>query len=67
MKTDAELTKKAMAQLASKPSVYAELVGVEMRGGVLTPVGEVGNSAEKRSTERGRLDVEPISADGALR
>jgi osmotically-inducible protein OsmY len=62
MKTDSELQKDVSAELRWEPSVHAEHIGVEVKGGVITLAGEVESYAEKWSAERAALRVSGVKA-----
>jgi osmotically-inducible protein OsmY len=51
MKTDVELQRDVIAELAWNPVVNAADIGVEAKGGVVTLAGTVGSLAEKYEAE----------------
>jgi osmotically-inducible protein OsmY len=62
MKTDSQLQQDVMAELKWEPSVHATQVGVEVKDGVVTLVGEVGTYAEKWDAERAAQRVNGVKA-----
>jgi osmotically-inducible protein OsmY len=62
MKTDAQLQHDVLAELQWEPSVQAAGIGVEVRDGVVTLVGEVGSLAEKWNAERATQRVAGVKA-----
>jgi len=52
MKTDSQLQKDVIAELAWEPAVNAANIGVEVREGVVTLAGHVSSYAEKLDAER---------------
>jgi osmotically-inducible protein OsmY len=62
MKTDSQLQQDIIAELKWEPSVHATDIGVEVKDGVVTLAGHVGNYAEKWSAERAAQRVAGVKA-----
>ena len=62
MKTDAQLQKDVIAQLAWEPAVQAAHIGVEVNDGIVTLAGEVGSYSEKWHAERAAQRVSGVKA-----
>lgn len=62
MKTDAQLQKDVIAQLAWEPAIHATQIGVEVKDGVVTLAGEVGTYSEKWHAERAAQRVSGVKA-----
>ncbi len=62
MKTDSQLQKDVLAELAWEPSVHAAQIGVEVRDGVVTLAGHVSSYAEKWAAERAAQRVSGVRA-----
>jgi osmotically-inducible protein OsmY len=62
MKTDSQLQQDVMAQLKWEPSVHAAQIGVEVKDGVVTLAGQVGNYWEKWNAERAAQRVFGVKA-----
>lgn len=62
MKTDSELKKDVMDELAWEPRVKEAEIGVEVRNGVVTLAGHPGSYAEKLAAERAALRVAGVKA-----
>ena len=62
MKTDAQLQKDVMAQLAWEPAIKATRIGVEVKDGVVTLAGEVATYSEKWYAERAAQRVSGVKA-----
>lgn len=62
MKTDADLQKDVIAQLAWEPAIHATQIGVEVRDGVVTLAGDVATYTEKWYAERAALRVSGVNA-----
>lgn len=62
MKTDAQLQKDILAELAWDPAVNATDVGVIVKDGVVTMTGHLTNFAEKYATERAVRRVSGVKA-----
>jgi osmotically-inducible protein OsmY len=62
MKTDAQLQKDVIAQLAWEPAIHATQIGVEVKDGVGTLAGEVGTYSEKWHAERAAQHVTGVKA-----
>lgn len=62
MKTDAQLQKDVMAELAWEPAVHATQIGVEVTDGVVTLAGEVNSYAEKWNAEQAAQRVSGVMA-----
>jgi osmotically-inducible protein OsmY len=62
MKTDSQLQKDVMAELAWEPSVHATEIGVEVKDGVVTLAGDVSTYAEKWNAERAAQRVAGVKA-----
>jgi osmotically-inducible protein OsmY len=60
MKTDAELKKDVLAELAWEPSVNAARIGVEVEEGVVTLAGHVNTYAEKWHAEEAAQRVRGV-------
>lgn len=57
MKSDAELRKDVMAELAWDPSLDAEAIGVSVHAGVVTLSGHIGTYAEKTAAAKAAARV----------
>jgi osmotically-inducible protein OsmY len=62
MRTDSQLQKDVLAELAWEPSVNAAHIGVEVREGIVTLAGHVCSYAEKLDAERAALRVHGVRA-----
>ena len=62
MKTDAQLQKDVIAQLAWEPAIQATRIGVEVKDGVVTLAGEVATYSEKWYAERAAQRVSGVKA-----
>ena len=62
MKTDSQLQKDVMAELAWEPSVHATEIGVEVKDGVVTLAGDVCTYTEKWNAERATQRVAGVKA-----
>ena len=62
MKTDSQLKKDVMDELAWEPSVNATLIGVSVQHGVVTLTGHIDTYAEKAAAERVVQRVEGVRA-----
>lgn len=62
MKTDGELQRDVMAELAWEPSVNAAQIGVAVKGGVVTLTGHVPHYSEKYAAERAAGRVRGVRA-----
>ena len=62
MKTDADLQKDVIAQLAWEPAIHATQIGVEVKDCVVTLAGEVAPYTEKWYAERAALRVSGVNA-----
>ncbi|HTD28766.1 MAG TPA: BON domain-containing protein [Xanthomonadaceae bacterium] len=62
MKTDSQLQKDVLAELAWEPSVNAAHIGVEVREGIVTLAGHVCSYAEKLDAERAAQRVHGVRA-----
>jgi len=62
MKTDSQLQKDVMAELAWEPSVHAAQIGVEVKDGVVTLAGHVATYAEKWRAELAAQRVAGVKA-----
>jgi len=62
MKTDSQLQKDVMAELAWEPSVHAAQIGVEVKDGVVTLAGDVGTYTEKWNAELATQRVAGVKA-----
>jgi osmotically-inducible protein OsmY len=62
MKTDSQLQKDVLAELAWEPAIHAAEIGVEVKGGVVTLSGEVRTFAEKWRAERAAQRVSGVTA-----
>jgi len=62
MKTDAQLQKDVIAELAWEPAIQAARIGVEVKDGIVTLAGEVGSYSEKWHAERAAQRVHGVQA-----
>ena len=62
MKTDIELKKDVIAELAWDPAIHSEAVGVSVQNGVVTVSGHLGTYAEKYAVERALRRVAGVRA-----
>jgi osmotically-inducible protein OsmY len=62
MKTDSQLQSDVLAELAWEPAIHSEEIGVEVKGGVVTLAGHVGNYSEKLAAERAAMHVVGVKA-----
>lgn len=62
MKTDAQLQQEVIAELRWEPALHAAEIGVEVKGGVVTLVGEVTSFHEKLDAERAAQRVTGVRA-----
>jgi osmotically-inducible protein OsmY len=62
MRTDKQLQNDVITELAWEPSVHAEEIGVEVKGGVVTLAGHVGTYSEKLEAERAAMRVVGVKA-----
>ena len=62
MKTDAELQRDIIAELAWNPAANAADIGVEAKGGVVTLAGTVGSLSEKWEAEQAAQRVSGVKA-----
>lgn len=62
MKTDIQIQKDVLAELAWVPSVNAAQIGVEVKDGVVTLAGHVGSYVEKWEAERAAQRVSGVRA-----
>ena len=62
MKTDSQLQKDVMAELAWEPSVHAAQIGVEVKDGVVTLDGNVATYTEKWNAELAAQRVAGVKA-----
>ena len=62
MKTDSELQKDVMAELAWEPSIHATQIGVEVKDGVVTLEGNVATYTEKWNAELAAQRVAGVKA-----
>lgn len=62
MKTDLQLQQDVMSELTWEPAVDAALIGVEVRGAVVTLSGQVASYAQKWAAERAALRVAGLQA-----
>ena len=62
MRTDSQLQNDVMTELAWEPSIHAEEIGVEVKGGVVTLAGHVGTYSEKLEAERAAMRVVGVKA-----
>ena len=62
MKTDSQLQKDVLAELAWEPAVNAAHIGVEVSGGIVTLAGHVDTYAEKWDAERATQRVSGVKA-----
>jgi len=62
MKTDSQLQKDVMAELAWEPSVHAAQIGVEVKDGVVTLDGHVATYTEKWNAELAAQRVTGVKA-----
>ena len=62
MKTDSQLQQDVSAELKWEPSIDASAIGVEVKDGVVTLAGHVGNYAQKWDAERAAQRVPGVRA-----
>jgi len=62
MKTDSQLQKDVMAELAWEPSIHATQIGVEVKDGVVTLAGDVATYTEKWNAELATQRVAGVKA-----
>jgi len=62
MKTDTQLQQDVMAELQWEPSVHAAQIGVEVRRGVVTLVGQIDSYSEKWRAEHAAQRVSGLKA-----
>ncbi len=62
MKTDSQLQRDVMAELAWEPSIHAAQIGVEVKDGVVTLAGDVATYAEKWNAELATQRVSGVKA-----
>jgi len=62
MKTDSQLQKDVMAELAWEPSIHATEIGVEVKDGVVTLAGDVSSYAQKWNAELATQRVAGVKA-----
>src|SRR5471032_1515720 len=62
MKTDSQLQKDVMAELAWEPSVHAAQIGVEVKDGIVTLDGHVATYTEKWNAELAAQRVTGVKA-----
>jgi osmotically-inducible protein OsmY len=62
MKSDTQLQRDVLAELAWEPSINAAHIGVEVQGGVVTLAGHVDSYAEKWDAERAAQGVSGVKA-----
>src|SRR5215203_4243446 len=62
MKTDADLKRDVMAELAWDPAVKSTAVGVAVKDGVVTLTGHLETFAEKRAAARAAKRVADVKA-----
>jgi osmotically-inducible protein OsmY len=62
MKSDSQLQQDVMAELKWEPSVTGTDIGVEVKNGIVTLAGHVGNFAEKWNAERAAQRVSGVKA-----
>jgi osmotically-inducible protein OsmY len=62
MKTDSQLQQDVMAELKWEPAVHATQIGVQVKDGVVTLVGEVSSYNEKLNAERAAQRVAGVKA-----
>lgn len=62
MKTDSQLQKDVMAELAWEPSIHASQIGVEVKDGVVTLAGDVATYTEKWNAELATQRVAGVKA-----
>lgn len=62
MKTDSQLQQDVMAELQWEPAVHASQIGVEVKDGVVTLAGTVGNYIEKLKAEKAVQRVHGVRA-----
>jgi len=62
MKSDSQLQEDVLAELKWEPSVNAADIGVEVKDGIVTLAGHVGNYAEKWGAERAAQRVFGVKA-----
>ena len=62
MKTDSQLQRDVMAELAWEPSIHAAQIGVEVKDGVVTLAGDVATYTEKWNAELATQRVAGVKA-----